>query len=359
MDAFIKIIEQKKVEIDDTLHKKEIELLKKYIHENKNVFLCGSSGTGKSYILKAALPQRAVEIEKEHLKSSSQFLSLIQNTNKIMYIDEYDSDFKKIIESVSDGTTLTNGSLIVVSRSMCMFPNFETIFVPKRSPEEIMKLAPPTVVAQAAAVRAAGNIRDFFSYLEGYDQKDVFKTPKEYIKDILCDTETLPTIPDYLHEHGHVWDIFQENYLDSRGVNITETTDAFVEADVYDTKMYSTGDWHLMPYFTLNAVVIPKAKQGEPLVYDKIRPGSCWTKYGNYKMRKQKLKEIHHLGVDELCLLKKYAEKGDIKPMLAYGLKSQDFDVMNHLSLQNKLKQKDVVRIKKELKNAQNVSTQR
>jgi hypothetical protein len=192
--------------------------------------------------------------------------------------------------------------------------------------------------------------------MEGFDEKDVFKTPKDYIKDILSDPNPIG-IPDSIHEHGHIWDIYQENYLDSKGVDVTTTSSSFSDADVYDTKMYTTGDWNLMPYFVLHALVIPKSKQGRVLDRDEIRPGSCWTKYGNFKMRNQKYKEIqkrhgHNLHIEDLCLIKKYAENGDLQPMMDYGLTPQDFDVMNHLAVGSKLKQRDVTRVKKALKNA-------
>jgi hypothetical protein len=121
--------------------------------------------------------------------------------------------------------------------------------------------------------------------------------------------------------------------------------------------MYTTGDWNLMPYFVLHALVIPKTNQGGVLNRDEIRPGSCWTKYGNFKMRNQKYKEIqkrygHNLHIEDLCLIKKYAENGDLQPMMDYGLTPQDFDVMNHLAVGSKLKQRDVTRVKKALKNA-------
>lgn len=358
MDSFIKIIEQKKEEPVATLHTKQIELLKQYLREKKNVFICGSSGVGKSFVLKSVLTERnSVEIEKEHLKSSSHFLKFIKPAPKHAFIEDYDSDFKSIVEKVSDGERMTRGCLVVTSTNMCMFPNFETIFIPRHKPDKLLTLTDDrSSLAESAALRCNGNIRDFFSYLEGFDEKDVFKTPKEYIKDILSDPSPIG-IPDSIHEHGHVWDIFQENYLDSVGVNVTATSEAFCEADTYDTKMYTTGDWHLMPYFVLNALVIPKTKQGKPLEKDKIRPGSCWTKYGNFKMRNQKYKEIqkrggHNLCIEDLCLIKKYAENGDLQPMLDYGLTPQDFDVMNHLAVGSKLKQRDVTRVKKALKNA-------
>jgi hypothetical protein len=358
MDSFIKIVEQKKEEPVATLHTKQIDLLNKYISQKKNVFICGSSGVGKTFVLKSVLNERnSVEIDKDHLKSKSHFLTFIKTAPKHAYIEDYDSDYKSIVEKVSDGDRVSRGSLVVTSTNMCMFPNFETIFIPRHKPEKLLTLTDDrSSLAESAAFRCNGNIRDFFSYMEGSDEKDVFKTPKEYIKDILSDPNPIG-IPDSIHEHGHIWDIFQENYLDSKGVDVTTTANAFSDADIYDTKMYNTGEWNLMPYFVLHALVIPKSNQGQVLERDKIRPGSCWTKYGNFKMRNQKYKEIqkrygHNLHIEDLCLIKKYAENGYLQPMIDYGLTPQDFDVMNHLAVGSKLKQRDVTRVKKALKNA-------
>jgi len=358
MDSFIKIVEQKKEEPVATLHTKQIDLLNKYISQRKNVFICGSSGVGKTFVLKSVLNEwNSVEIEKDHLKSKSHFLTFIKTAPKHAYIEDYDSDYKSLVEKVSDGDRASRGSLVVTSTNMCMFPNFETIFIPRHKPNKLLTLTEDrSTLVENAAFRCNGNIRDFFSYMEGFDEKDIFKTPKDYIKDILSDPNPIG-IPDSIHEHGHVWDIFQENYLDSRGVDVTPSSCSFSDADVYDTKMYTTGDWNLMPYFVLHALVIPKSKQGRVLDRDEIRPGSCWTKYGNFKMRNQKYKEIqkrhgHNLHIEDLCLIKKYAENGDLQPMMDYGLSPQDFDVMNHLAVGSKLKQRDVTRVKKALKNA-------
>ena len=58
------------------------------------------------------------------------------------------------------------------------------------------------------------------------------------------------------------------------------------------------------------------------------------------------------LGIEELGLLKKYAENGDLDLLLEYKITPQDFDVMNHLAVGNGLKSRDVTRVKKALKNA-------
>ena len=139
-------------------------------------------------------------------------------------------------------------------------------------------------------------------------------------------------------------------------MKLTRATESFSIADMYDSHIYQSGNWNLMPYFVLHALTIPKSSLGEPLNKDKIRPGSCWTKQGNYKMRKQKYNDIRRksrlgLGVEELCLLKTYAENGDITKLVDYNITPQDFDVINHLAVGNGLKQKDVTRVKKALKN--------
>ena len=358
MDSFIKIVEQKKDPIVTTIHTKQIELIRRYIRERKNVFICGALGVGKTYILKTVLEGlNHVELLPEHLKSKSLFLPFIKPSTKHVFIEDYDPVFKPIIESVADGDRLSRGSLLVTTTSMCMYPNFETVFIPKHKPEVLKTLTDkvgPEV--ESAAIRAQGNIRNFFTYLEGYDEMDDFESPKDFIAGVLSESGPIE-IYDSISEHGHIWDIFQENYLDSEGIDIIRASHSFSEADMYDTHMYSQGEWNLMPYFVLHALTIPKASLGQPLVKDKIRPGSCWTKFGNYKMRKQKYEEIKKksrtgLGTEELCLLKKYAENGNLEPLLEYGITPQDFDVINHLAVGNGLKSRDVTRVKKALKNA-------
>lgn len=358
MDSFIKIVEQKNKIDEPTIHTERIDLIRRYMKEGKNIFICGALGVGKTFILNKVLEgTNHVELLPEHMKSKSNFLSLVESTSKHVFIDGYDPVFKPVIDKVSDGGKISRGSLLITTTTMCMYPNFETVLIPKHTPGVLMTLTDRVgPVAYAAAERANGNIRNFFTYLEGYDDMDVFKTPKEFIADILTDPTPIKIL-DSISEHGHIWDIFQENYLDSKGVDVVRAAESFSEADAYDVCMYSHGEWNLMPYLVLHALTIPKTTLGEPLVKEKIRPGSCWTKYGNYKMRKQKFKEIQNksrmgLGVEELCLLKKYAEKGDLEPLMEYDITPQDFDVINHLAVGSSLKSRDVTRIKKALNNA-------
>ena len=161
-------------------------------------------------------------------------------------------------------------------------------------------------------------------------------------------------IEETIHEHGHIWGAIHENYLGSDTDHYDKIMLSLVNADLYDTELYK-GEWDFMPYFVLNAIKIPKIYMKNILNKDKIRPGSAWTKYGNQKMREQKIRSIqvrshtkmsHH----EFMLLREYAQKGDVSKFKEYSLTPQDFDVMNHLGLQNKLKQREVTKIKKMIK---------
>src|SRR5210317_2184661 len=206
MDSFIKVVEQKKDPVVTTIHTKQIELIRRYIREGKNVFICGATGVGKSYVLQAALHGLShVELQSEHLKSKSLFLPFIRPSTKHVFIEDYDPIFKPIIERVSDGDRLTRGSLLVTTTNMCMYPKFETVFIPKHKPETLLSLVENKDKAYNAAVRSQGNIRNFFTYLDGYDEMDVFKTPKEFITDILIDPNPVQ-IYDTISEHGHMWD---------------------------------------------------------------------------------------------------------------------------------------------------------
>ena len=59
-------------------------------------------------------------------------------------------------------------------------------------------------------------------------------------------------------------------------------------ADVYDADIYK-GEWERVPYYTAAGIAVPKYYLGELLKPEEIQPGSTWTKYGNYKMRLQKI----------------------------------------------------------------------
>ena len=355
MDAFVKIHKQKKVE-SISLHDREIKEITSLIENGKNVFICGAAGVGKTYILNKILDEsNSIELYDEVLCKKDMFLSTIKNSNMYAYIDDYESDtaYKSIIETVCEGGSITKKSLIVTSKNVHMLPNFKLVFIPKRKPETIQWLNKKHPRTKIASEKCKGNIGNYFSYLEFDDDKDIFKTPKEIIEDFFCKPGNID-IEETVHEHGHVWGSVHENYLGSDTDHYDKIMDSLVIADQYDSELYK-GEWECMPYFVLHAIKLPKLYMKNLLIKEDIRPGSAWTKYGNQKMREQKVRSIqvrsntrmkHH----EFMLLKEYAKQGDVSKFKEYKLTPQDFDVMNHLALQNKLKQREVTKIKKMIK---------
>src|SRR6056300_1483252 len=195
MDCFIKIKGQKKIDQKTTIHTEQLKELETCLRDGKNVFVCGPTGIGKTHLVSVLLnEENSIELALEDVSSKSVFLDVIHGTSKHILIENYEPSqygFKSLIDRVSDGKDVTKGSLVVVTNDICLgYPNFETIV-----------LAPPTVDqllsiqsgddAEAAAHASRGDIRAFRNTLWNYGRKDRFKTPKEYITDILCSDEPI------------------------------------------------------------------------------------------------------------------------------------------------------------------------
>tara|TARA_B100001996_G_scaffold154140_1_gene117247 strand:- start:1890 stop:2975 length:1086 start_codon:yes stop_codon:yes gene_type:complete len=355
MDAFVTVYKQKKVH-EKSLHDREIKEFKYLIENGKNVFLCGAAGVGKTFILNRVLDEtNSIEIYDEVLRKKDIYLSTIKNSNMYAYIDDYESDnaYKSIIETICEGGAITKKPLIVTSKNVHILPNFKMVFIPKRKPEHIQTLKSNHPRTQIASEKCKGNIGNYFNYLNFNDDKDIFKTPKEVIQDFFCKPGVIE-IEETVCEHGHIWGAVHENYLDTDPDNPEKIMNALINADRFDTELYK-GEWDFMPYFVLHAMKLPKIYLNNLLTPDTIRPGSAWTKYGNQKMREQKISSIQarsntKMNHQEFMILREYAKKGDVSKFKEYKLTPQDFDVMNHLGLHNKLKQRDVTKIKKMIK---------
>ena len=246
MDSFIKIIPQKK-ERPPTLHEKEISLLEKYLAQGENVFICGPTGSGKTFIVDCLLnASNTIELHSELFQKKSTFLNLIGDTSYHILIDGYDSSVyghKQVIDKISDmNEKLTKGSVVVTSTSIHMLPNFKLIIVPKRSPDAIFSLECNNPRARPAADKCQGNIRNFYDYMNFSDEKDIFKTSKDIVIDILCRKGNGFDTSQTVHEHGHVVDVIHGNYLRSNDTNVVPIADSLSLADIYDSVMYK-GEW--------------------------------------------------------------------------------------------------------------------
>ena len=351
MDRFIKVIPQKNDDKGDTVHVEEFKRIKHLINENQNVFICGPTGVGKTHLLRQVVDlNRCIEI---HKKTTIEYLS---DTCAPIVVEDYDAEpllYKNLVDHVVDNGSVNNRSLIVTSINGYLLPNFQTVFIKPLTFDQLLSIKNGKG-AEEAARKSKGSVRNYLNYMENYDNIDDFKTSKEYVKEILCTSDPFPWY-DSIPEHGHICDTLQENFVESKGANITRISNSLSEADVFDTYIYN-GQWNLLPYYTHTGIRIPKAYLETPLNPNTIRSGSAWTKYGNFKMRFKKFNEIrrksgNRLGVEEMCLLKRYAELGRFDRLIDYGITPQDFDVMNHLAVTSKLKQRDVTNIKKALKN--------
>ena len=358
MDAFVKIKTQKKT-TEYTLHNKEISIIKDCLKHGKNIMLCGAPGTGKTFIARYVLDEsNSIDIT-EDIKLAND----IKNSNMHILLDDYRHDVlaqRQIVESISEGKCITNRSVLVCSDSICLLPNFELVIIPKRTPDVINTLAPiKNEHTMAMAIKCKGNLHNFIEYINFSDEKDEFIEPKELASIVLCKKKVEKKM-DVSSEHGHVWGVIHENYPDSANVNANKIAIGLSDADIFDTSIYK-GDWHSMLFFSNSVIDTPIYNLGEPLDATKLRPGSFWTKFGNYKMRSQKFENIKSRSGckshDQLYLLRLYASNGDMDMYTSYGLTPQDFDVINHLSVGNKLKPREVSQIKKKIKEYQSKLT--
>ena len=162
-----------------------------------------------------------------------------------------------------------------------------------------------------------------------------------------------------IQEHGYCTCLVHGNILLNTNIDIStmnEICDGFSRADVLDSDIYS-GNWNLTPYYSFHGIIIPAVKLNHSLKLSDMVPGSAWTKYNNYKMRKGKLQAIKNrtgLGFHELLTIKDYCihkEQKDFLPLLLeYDINSNDIDIINHIAFNSKIKGKKLQSLKKFLK---------
>ena len=383
MDKFITIT--KKNNCDTNLarfygNQEAVKKIQDVIFNNGIACLHGDSGTGKTFLVNDILlkNQNVFEINGENIKSKAhtvELLARLKFSSVHVIIDDVDTDthgFREITDRIANNEKLSRGAIIILSRIPLNITNCENV--------ELLALSVNDMVAFGKnrfsymnirdlvelAKKARGNIRNFEMSLIFSHDKDTFKTPKNMIYDMTCKNSKYPENPSAyigktIYEHGYSWGIIHENYLNASALTDTiypNIADCMSMADTIDTVMYE-GNWDFTWLFSLYGIVIPAIKIKHTLDRDTMRPGSAWTKYGNYKMRNSKYRSIHDrnakfkLDLDSLKLIHEYCIKNDddvIDRLLHYNLTSADMDTINHLSLINKLKPKALNILKKKLK---------
>jgi hypothetical protein len=346
------------------------DIVTNIVNTRESICLYGDSGVGKTHLVTHIMKSKNyVDLTHELIKVPD-FMDRLKTSDCHVVIDDLESDShftKDIFESVKTGHKLSNGSLIIITRNIdkvdfCNSVYFDHIDNPtmvtigrQKFPKE------PLRRLELLASDACGNVRNFLYSIHFSDTRDIFRSPKDFVCDLLCESNV--NISNYfcatIPEHGYTWDIIHENYPDSEKVDIEYISECMSQADVLDTDIYK-GAWELIPIFSTVSTIIPAFHINHSLDRSTIRSGSAWTKFGNFKMRDSKFKSIssryiYKLDVDSLLLIKSYIQLDRAKALeicKEYKLTSSDMDVINHLAIINKMKPKELQSIKKSLKDA-------
>lgn len=372
MDKYVTICKNN-VNINFIGNQEVVEIVQKIIDTNETICLYGDSGVGKTFLVNHLMHgTNWVELNYETIKGRDDFMQRLKISDCHVVIDDLESDvhlMKDIFDIIRSGNKISNGCLIFIARNLnkinfCNSVYFEAMDVPtlvtiakRQFPgESLMHL-------ESLSKKSNGNIRNLLFSIQFDSKRDIFKTPKDFIYGLLCDSDD-DDPRDYLccaiSEHGYIWDIVHENYIDAENIDLPFIAECMSYSDILDNIIYN-GCWDIIPFFSTISTIIPAIKINHTLKKATMRSGSAWTKFGNYKMRNIKYKSmsnrnVHKLDVDAMMVLRTYCQKDKIKTIelfKTYGLNGSDVDVINHLAVINKLKTKEIQLLKKSLKELQ------
>jgi len=143
--------------------------------------------------------------------------------------------------------------------------------------------------------------------VETLHQRDLFKTTKEFMDEILTEKGNFnfnALLKISLEEPGNRMGIVQENYINASGITINEISsiaDYLVEADYWDTMMYSSMyNEQIHQHFIVSAILGPCAIIKNRIPSKKIACARVWTK--DFNMRLKKSMEKHWIRSDQETL---------------------------------------------------------
>jgi hypothetical protein len=345
------------------------DVVKNIIETNEIICLYGDSGVGKTHLVTYLMKGRNwVDLGYDLIKSL-EFMDRLKVSDCHVVIDDLENDshlIKDIFETIRTGGKLSKGSLIIVARNLnkvdfCNGVYFDHIDVPtmvtigrKSFPKE------PLRRLEFLAEESKGNVRNFLYSIQFSDKRDIFKTPRDFISDLLCEGSNVNPLEYFgksIPEHGYIWDIVHENYVDSKNPDLIFMSECMSQSDILDTEIYK-GNWSLIPLFSTISTVMPAFQINHSLNRTTLRSGSAWTKFGNFKMRDMKVRSMSNrcgyvMDFDSSMMIKMYCQRDKEKALelcKTYKLGSSDMDVINHLAIVNKMKPKELQSIKKSLK---------
>lgn len=346
MDRIIKMHREKQAEPDAALLK--------VLNENKNVYIWGPPGIGKTWSV-CNMVYPIIHLDPETLRTKQatiEFLERSRVSNLRILLDDYDS----VTDYVGLREITETDNIIRIGNQEYKFDNYVFCYrYPTKSHLELARIAKTYGVESDEVIRKSqGDIRYIINGTT--DDKDVFWTPKDFVRSLLCKGYTRNP-SDYvghqIEEHGHVFDMIHDNYIDG-DVDPCQVLECLSIANIIDDRIYE-GNWNLMPYFSVESCIRPAILINHTVPGPDIRPGSMWTKYQNMCMRTKKVENMcrrvprHPLDIDALMVLRDMFEKGQGYELIReYKLEPSDFDVLNHLCIIHKLKPKMLMALKKE-----------
>jgi hypothetical protein len=326
----------------------------------------GNPGSGKSFGVRAYFANY-LELDSDTLRGKQSTISFMERaacTDLPVIIDDWNI-VSELIGSRELVGPINKSITVIISPEPLGNEDFEfrSVQWEDRTLEQLKiigkKYSDDSEKIHRLSVQCGGNLHVLISSLtfDSIGDRDIFESPKNYIYGLLCrggDNEVADCIGESLCEHGYMWGVVQENYVDTPG----ETMDFYADiadhlslAGGLDDKIYD-GNWHLLPFFNLHAVMYPARMIDHRLEAETLRPGSMWTKYQNMCMRQKKLKNISqkNLDIDCLMLLRDYCQNGDVTMLRHYKFDCQDLDILNHLAIVTKIKPRIMTQLKKALK---------
>ena len=321
------------------------------------VAVVGKSGIGKTWTVRQALDP-CIELTADVLRSKHDtldFLDKIRSSNLPVVLDEYEAiqDLVGLRELTGPPTSAV---FVIISH---VVPKFDFEFVvhqfPVPTPEQIKAIVPDAT--DEVLNQSGGDIRRVIQSINfKSDFRDDFQGPRDFVTSLVAKGSNVNPahfIGHPVSEPGNISSILNANYVDvhKNRIDLASVGQLFSTADIFESRVYA-GDWELLPFYNLFGCILPAIEIGHNLT-PPLKPGSTWTKYQNMCMRQKKIQAMarripgKELSLDELMLLRDYAEREQVEPLLEYGLTANDLDVLNHLSPLRKIKPKALASLKK------------
>lgn len=368
MDKFVKIKKQNNP-LEPLFGREDLVVsLNTIVNDNDVVCVYGSVGVGKTTLVNHVIKdKRVIHLTRDMIPTKDLLVSFVErvgNERIHLVFDDFDKTYSYVIDYLKSHKRLSKGSLILITSSIAKIDFCECLLVNPLSFENLLTLgAKESSLSDEEirihAMKSNGDLRQFKSRLKYNSQNDTFKTPKTLMCDLLHHKENpMNLVGKWLEEYGFSCSMIHENYIDQSSLdNIVDSSESLSLADTYDTEIYK-GDWDMLQYYTPAAIIKPVLNLDIPKKSCYIRNGSMWSKFSNQCMRHNKFMDMvhnakpHTLDVSALNCLHNIC-RHDMELFHAlikdYNITRTGIDVMNHISLQNKLKPSAVTKIKNAL----------